>query len=717
MNQPAMSALAAAKLAPPSRIHHPVERAPAGPAGPARHLSGQVNGATANVLAMQEAAGNRATGMLVAGMLAGRESGWRPGLIQRRCAACAASGGKCAKCREEEEQLLQRRAEGAAATPAPAAIPASVQNAVQNGGGQPLAGNVRAFMETRFGQGLGHVRIHTGAGAAQAAADLDAHAFTVGSGIWFGSNQYRLDSGRGLHLLAHELAHTVQQRGQAGGVQTALRVGEVSDPLEVAADRAADAVLTKDMLPGLGSSQPVIRRKAKVSAVPGAPEERLVDLDNGERYRVVREVSWNYNREPYRSDTGPTLGLKADRKNAWLQIDWCRTKGKGDTKGVVKLGADVPGAAQDVLERAGRAIVSGKDPRTALAQVNLTPFLDVVVAQSKRYSVDVKATTTVDVAGGEVKKGGVEATVKTGIGEFGGNLQITAPEGGRGAGVEGGFVFKHTFGGPEKVVCDEHERETWTPQIAYTCYKEVPEHSKTGTRRGKDELATIYLYFKYMEDKFEDKANTPGGARNPQVQDQLKQLLQKGYKVTAILGAASPEGPREPVPNWKVGNDALAELRAAAASKWIERECAAATPSLLQMRKERNCFAADLKPQGKGELFTQDKIVDGKVREVEGRDLAEHAAPEFQKDSAEMGRLTPAERKKLQAASGSPERQTDTIYPLLRRAEISLARETWEPYKELVPAKSEKLNTCLPEVKEAAEESFERLKPIVKQIR
>ncbi len=84
------------------------------------------------------------------------------------------------------------------------------------GGGSGLDSNTRSFMESRFGTGLGSVRIHTDNHAAEMSRDLNAKAFTVGSDIYFKEGQYRPDSDSGKHLLAHELTHVVQQRGQTG---------------------------------------------------------------------------------------------------------------------------------------------------------------------------------------------------------------------------------------------------------------------------------------------------------------------------------------------------------------------------------------------------------------------------------------------------------------------------------------------------------------------
>jgi hypothetical protein len=78
---------------------------------------------------------------------------------------------------------------------------------------------------------VGRVRIHTDARAAEAADALGARAFTIGSDIYFGAGEYAPGTGPGRKLLAHELAHTVQQqRGTPGGmVQLSRRSREFSE--------------------------------------------------------------------------------------------------------------------------------------------------------------------------------------------------------------------------------------------------------------------------------------------------------------------------------------------------------------------------------------------------------------------------------------------------------------------------------------------------------
>jgi hypothetical protein len=78
-------------------------------------------------------------------------------------------------------------------------------------GGQPLPVSVRRFMEPRFNADFSAVRIHTDAEAARAARQLGARAFTTGNHVYFGAGQYQPETPGGLELIAHELAHTVQQ--------------------------------------------------------------------------------------------------------------------------------------------------------------------------------------------------------------------------------------------------------------------------------------------------------------------------------------------------------------------------------------------------------------------------------------------------------------------------------------------------------------------------
>jgi len=84
--------------------------------------------------------------------------------------------------------------------------------------GRPLDPATRRSLESRFGYDFSGVRVHDDARAAATAAGLEAAAFTVGEDIVFGVGRFDPASAEGRRLLAHELAHVVQQsRGAPGG--------------------------------------------------------------------------------------------------------------------------------------------------------------------------------------------------------------------------------------------------------------------------------------------------------------------------------------------------------------------------------------------------------------------------------------------------------------------------------------------------------------------
>jgi len=104
--------------------------------------------------------------------------------------------------------------------------------------GHPLDVATRAYFEPRFGYDFSRVRVHTDRAAARSASALAAKAYTVGEDIVLNDGEHALERPSGRHLLAHELAHVVQQR--RGGVA----VPPTGDPyLEGAAQRAAEAII------------------------------------------------------------------------------------------------------------------------------------------------------------------------------------------------------------------------------------------------------------------------------------------------------------------------------------------------------------------------------------------------------------------------------------------------------------------------------------------
>jgi hypothetical protein len=132
------------------------------------------------------------------------------------------------------------------------------QPAPVRGPGRMLDSGVRQTMETRFGHDFSGVRVHEGAHA-------PVQAFTQGRDITFAAGQYAPANERGRRLIAHELAHVVQQSRAAG------RKSGQDGALERDADRAAEAAVTGRRASIAATAAPAIQFKI-------APEDVAVEV-------------------------------------------------------------------------------------------------------------------------------------------------------------------------------------------------------------------------------------------------------------------------------------------------------------------------------------------------------------------------------------------------------------------------------------------------------
>lgn len=149
--------------------------------------------------------------------------------------------------------------------------------AASSSSGSALPDTVMRKFESSLGADLAGVRVHTGEASAGAAEAVGAKAYTVGQDIHFGAGHYDPSSPGGEHLLAHEVAHTVQQAGGAQRMQFKLDVSSPGDHFEHEADRAADAMVTGRSA-SVGSMAGSISREAK--EVPGgAPAVKGGDIE------------------------------------------------------------------------------------------------------------------------------------------------------------------------------------------------------------------------------------------------------------------------------------------------------------------------------------------------------------------------------------------------------------------------------------------------------
>ncbi|MBB6185994.1 DUF4157 domain-containing protein [Rhodanobacter sp. MP7CTX1] len=120
---------------------------------------------------------------------------------------------------------------------------------------KPLDASTRAFMEPRFGWDFSKVRVHTDSSASSTAQSLQARAYTIGNDIVFNQGQFHPTSAAGQSLLAHELAHTMQQQDGSRDVRS---VGRIDDRTEQQADHAAWQALSNQGM----NTPPTVARDA-----------------------------------------------------------------------------------------------------------------------------------------------------------------------------------------------------------------------------------------------------------------------------------------------------------------------------------------------------------------------------------------------------------------------------------------------------------------------
>jgi hypothetical protein len=180
----------------------------------------------------------------------------------------------------------------------------AVRGVLQREQGEPLAPGVRDWAEGAFGHDLGGVRIHASRPAAQSARAIDAAAYTVGQHIVFGPGAYAPDTSGGRRLLAHELAHTLQQ-GPVSRFE-GLSIGSADH----AAEREAEAIAARATTDGAVPRPPtaavaggtIARAPAGQEPQPGPAAEPSPEEDKCANFEKDREsMAWSIAREVYRS--------------------------------------------------------------------------------------------------------------------------------------------------------------------------------------------------------------------------------------------------------------------------------------------------------------------------------------------------------------------------------------------------------------------------------
>lgn len=110
------------------------------------------------------------------------------------------------------------------------------------GSGQPLPDSVHSSLEPQLGHDFSQVHIHTDAKANKLSQQLGAEAFTIENDVFFREGAYQPGSDSGRGLIAHELAHVVQQGVARISRQAAETEGAATDPKEEAKSELKDIV-------------------------------------------------------------------------------------------------------------------------------------------------------------------------------------------------------------------------------------------------------------------------------------------------------------------------------------------------------------------------------------------------------------------------------------------------------------------------------------------
>lgn len=228
-------------------------------------------------------------------------------VMRQPTATPAVSGAPQAAGGPSGNPAVQRKAQSAQAPAAERADPSGSHTPdspealkARLGPGQPMDAEARAFFEPRFGRDLSHVRVHNDAAAADAARSLHARAFTFGQHVVFAAGEYQPGGEQGRALMAHELAHVMQNddMGLAAVVARKPKPPAAPNPAyanpndisAAAIDPAKDKKARKDLetlnLPDIKSRHaPVYKKRA------GKSLKRPAGYDRGKPAFATNQVS------------------------------------------------------------------------------------------------------------------------------------------------------------------------------------------------------------------------------------------------------------------------------------------------------------------------------------------------------------------------------------------------------------------------------------------
>jgi len=511
------------------------------------------------------------------------------GTLRRKC-ACGGSGGaggdECEGCKKKK--TLHR---WAASPSASAGVP-SVVHDVLHSPGRPLDASVRAFMEPRFGHDFSHVRVHADAQAAESARGVNALAYTVGNHIAFAHGRYTPGTQAGRGLLAHELVHTLQDRGSSS-LHPSLEVGRSDDPAEHEADRVAGAVIRGSTMPSVSP----VHAPAQLRRTPDEPEALRTDLAHlpapghgpDARIHVIRTLTACECRKV--PDVREGVFYNPDIQALAIAYRHCRGGTTADVYGQVEsnvssflsggtpptgtarigfeinvVGRNVSGRA--TLEATG-STVSGSQGVGGRAQVVFqgnswrvfvtSDFLHRLGAQQGdvlNFNLGARVgSITAEVQISDALSSSPQGTGAACIDIFGGSARLCATlSAGGGTGITPGGELRVPLGGPEVRHEECYQCLCPPPAKHYKCYLDIPPVEHDVQRQMEVEVPGEYRYYFRLDRPTPSEESELRGRSDSNLAAVGREVAAGGHVVT-ITGYASPEAT-------EAHNQSLSENRA-----------------------------------------------------------------------------------------------------------------------------------------------------------
>ncbi len=231
----------------------------------------------------------------------------RRGLLQRKC-ACGGTPGPSGECEACRKKRLQRKSNQPSSSNSHQSEVPPIVHEVLRSPGQPLDRETRAFMEPRFGHDFSNIRVHSDARAAESARAINAHAYTMNQDIVFGTGRYEPERAAGMELLAHELAHSVQQHRATGmpalkkialGAPDSVEEREATLAGQVLGMRAASRAATAPCVQRkTWDDLPVYEERPEIKAGPGKWEIHQTNTNGSATTAYSSSVSIKFHPNP-----------------------------------------------------------------------------------------------------------------------------------------------------------------------------------------------------------------------------------------------------------------------------------------------------------------------------------------------------------------------------------------------------------------------------------